>query len=80
MQDLQGPKIRLGQLKGPVTLPKGGHLILSGNTAHKEPFYLPTTYRNIAADTTPGKTILLADGRIILKVEAVDKAKREVKM
>jgi len=79
MQDLQGPKIRLGQLKGPVTLPKGGHLILSGNTAHKEPFYLPTTYRNIAADTTPGKTILLADGRIILKVEAVDKAKREVK-
>jgi len=78
MQDLQGPKIRLGKLKEPVTLPKGGHVVLSGNTSHKETFYLPTTYRNIASDTTPGKTILLADGRIILKVESVDKTKREV--
>ncbi len=78
MQDLQGPKIRVGKLTEPVTVRKGDKLILSGNTVHKETNYLPTTYRNIAADTVPGKTLLLADGRIIITVESVEKSKREV--
>ncbi|MFA6100818.1 MAG: pyruvate kinase [Victivallaceae bacterium] len=78
MLDLQGPKIRLGKLNAPVTLHKGGKVVLSGNAVHKEEFYLPTTYRNIAADTQSGKTILLADGRIILTVESVNQARREV--
>lgn len=78
MLDLQGPKIRIGKLDAPVTLHKGSQVILSGNTAHKTELCLPTTYRDIAADTRPGKTILLADGRIVLKVEAVNKARREV--
>lgn len=78
MQDLQGPKIRIGNLTAPVTLQKNDRVILSGHTIHKTPLYLPTTYRNIAADTKPGKTILLADGRIILSVENADVAKREV--
>ncbi len=71
MLDLQGPKIRLGKLNAPVMLHRNGKVILSGNAVHKEELYLPTTYRNIAADTQPGKTILLADGRIILAVESV---------
>lgn len=78
MQDLQGPKIRIGKLNAPVTVKKGDKIILSGNSVHKEPLYLPTTYRNIASDTQQGKTILLADGRIILHVESVQKSKREV--
>jgi pyruvate kinase len=78
MLDLQGPKIRLGKLNAPVTLHKGDRVVLSGNSVHKEELYLPTTYRNIAADTQTGKTILLADGRIILTVEAVNQARREV--
>lgn len=78
MLDLQGPKIRIGKLDAPVALHKGSQVILSGNPAHKTEFCLPTTYRGIASDTQPGKTILLADGRIILKVETVNKARREV--
>lgn len=78
MLDLQGPKIRIGKLNAPVTLCKGGRVVLSGNSVHKEELYLPTTYRNIAADTQTGKTILLADGRIILTVETVNQARREV--
>ena len=70
MQDLQGPKIRIGRLNAPITVKKGDKIILSGNSIHKEPLCLPTTYRNIASDTRPGKTILLADGRIILNVES----------
>ncbi|MDD3119223.1 MAG: pyruvate kinase [Victivallales bacterium] len=78
MQDLQGPKIRIGHLNGPVTLRHGDQVVLSGNTVHRSERYLPTTYRNIAADTEPGKTLLLADGRIILTVTGVEKSRREV--
>lgn len=78
MQDLQGPKIRIGKLNAPVELHKNDLVILSGNAVHKSELCLPTTYRNIAADSQPGKTILLADGRIILTVESADPARREV--
>ena len=78
LQDLQGPKIRIGKLNAPTTVKKGDIIILSGKTAHKSPFYLPTTYPKIAADTQPGKTILLADGRIILKVKSADPQTKEV--
>jgi pyruvate kinase len=78
LQDLQGPKIRIGKLEAPTTVKKGDEIILSGKTMHKSPLYLPTTYPKIASDTKPGKTILLADGRIILQVKSVDERKKEV--
>ena len=79
MQDLQGPKIRIGKLKTPITIKKGDEITLSGNTKHKEKFHLPTTYSQIASDTKAGKTILIADGRIILEVLETDKPKKEVR-
>jgi pyruvate kinase len=78
LQDLQGPKIRIGKLTAPVIVKKGDEIILSGKTIHSSPFYLPTTYPQIAADTKPGKTILLADGRIILQVKSVNPRIKEV--
>ena len=78
LQDLQGPKIRVAKLKEPVVVKKGATLTLSGNSAHKETCYIPTTYAQIASDTKAGKTILLADGKIILSVVKTDKRKKEV--
>lgn len=78
MQDLQGPKIRIGKLKTTTTVKKGDEIILSGNTEHKEKFYLPTTYPQIASDTKAGKAILIADGKITLKVLRTDRSKKEV--
>lgn len=78
LQDLQGPKIRVGKLNAPVTVKKGNKLVLSGNSVHKDAFYIPTTYKQIASDTKAGKTILLADGKIILSVTKTDKRKKEV--
>lgn len=78
MQDLQGPKIRIGKLKAPVTVKKGDEIILSGNAEHKEKFYFPTSYSQIASDTEIGKTILIADGRIIFEVTETDEPKKEV--
>jgi len=78
LQDLQGPKIRIGKLTAPVKVKKGDEIILSGKTIHQSTLYLPTTYPLIASDTKPGKTILLADGRIILQVKSADPQKKEV--
>jgi len=78
MQDLQGPKIRIGKLAAPVNLQKDDRVVLSGSEVQAGPLYLPTTYACIANDTKPGKTILLADGRIILTVEEVFPEKKEV--
>jgi len=78
MQDLQGPKIRVGILNAPVHVIKDQKITLSGNTAHKTEFNLPTTYTEIASDTKKGKTILIADGKIILEVLDTNKKKKEV--
>jgi len=40
---------------------------------------LPTTYAKIANDTETGKTILLADGTISLKVTQTNRKNREVR-
>ncbi|HJO94473.1 MAG TPA: pyruvate kinase [Victivallales bacterium] len=79
MQCLQGPKIRIGKLKNPVTVKKGQEIILSGNRNHDCEFTFPTTYSQIASDTEPGKKILIADGRVILKVIESYPDKKEVK-
>jgi len=68
LQDLQGPKIRIGKLKNDVTVNEGDEIVLTGQDEHKEEFYLPTTYKSIADDAKAGETILLADGKIIVKV------------
>lgn len=78
LQDLQGPKIRIGKLTCPVEVKKGDTVILSGRTVHKETLILPTTYPKIADDTEIGKSILLADGTIRLKVTKVRKERKEV--
>ncbi len=78
MQDLQGPKIRVGKLNSEVEVNAGDEITLSGKTVHREKFYLPTTYKNIADDTGAGKTILMMDGRIILQVKSVDPVRKEV--
>lgn len=78
LQDLQGPKIRVGNLDQSITVKKGNLLTLSGNSIQKNKFYIPTTYKQIAADTKPGKTILMADGKIILGVQETNKSKKEV--
>ena len=78
LQDLQGPKIRVGKLNSPVTVRKNDMIILSGHSRHVKKNILPTTYAKIANDTETGKTILLADGTISLKVTQTNRKNREV--
>lgn len=73
LQDLQGPKIRLGMLEGEVRLSRGDTAVLSSESdfvGTKE--RLPTSYPNLARDVRVGERILLADGRLSLVVESVE--------
>ncbi len=73
MQDLQGPKIRLGKLQGEVSLPAEEEVVLSShNDFLGTRARLPTTYERLARDLREGEPVLLADGRLILKVIAVE--------
>jgi pyruvate kinase len=69
MQDLQGPKIRVGALVGggPVRLESGRQLVICTQeglvgTAER----VGCTYASLARDVRPGDRILLDDGRIRL--------------
>ena len=72
LQDLQGPKIRLGKLEGVVPLPEGEEITLSSqNDFIGTRERLPTTYPQLARDVRVGETILLADGRLAVEVLSI---------
>ena len=78
MLAIQGPKIRIGDLRETIELKENSTVILSGKNTQDDDGYIPTTYSNIASDTKKGKTILVDDGKVILKVESTDPDKKEV--
>jgi pyruvate kinase len=70
LQDLQGPRIRLGEIQG------GSVLIEAGNQLRLTTRQIPGTSREVSvsyaalpADCQPGDSILLDDGLIRLRVE-----------
>ena len=74
LQDLQGPKIRLGPVEnGSVTIRKGERLVLTS-----EPLAASTaerafvSYDALADDVNPGGRILIDDGQIELRVTRVN--------
>ena len=72
LQDLQGPKIRIGRLPvEPVALKVGEAVTLTTRQAPPADA-LPTTYRNLPNDVAPGDRVLLDDGNMELRVLAVD--------
>ena len=79
LQDLQGPKIRLGEFEnGSITLEKGDPFILTSHpiTGNQEKSYV--SYDLLADEVPVGATILLDDGRVEMEVEAVYPERKEV--
>ncbi|HEX2094955.1 MAG TPA: pyruvate kinase [Longimicrobiaceae bacterium] len=68
--DLQGPKIRVGVLPGPVELRPGDAVTFAPEGEHRD-VELPTTYSHLAHDLDVGDVVLLADGLMELIVEDV---------
>ncbi|HIK41801.1 pyruvate kinase [Thermoleptolyngbya sp. M55_K2018_002] len=79
LQDLQGPKIRLGKFEqGPITLKKGDPYILTSRPLLGTQDISSVTYEPLAEEVPVGATILLDDGRVEMRVEAVDLDQREL--
>ena len=73
LQDLQGPKIRLGRFKnGPVNVKNGDKFILTSKNIDCNQDQANVTYDKLAEEVNIGNRILLDDGRVEMKVEEVD--------
>tara|TARA_B100000029_G_scaffold481269_1_gene530175 strand:+ start:433 stop:1857 length:1425 start_codon:yes stop_codon:yes gene_type:complete len=73
LQDLQGPKIRLGTFKeGPISLSAGDKFSLTSKEVECCQTIATVTYKQLANEVTKGRRILLDDGRVEMKVESVD--------
>ncbi|MDX1661341.1 MAG: pyruvate kinase [Gemmatimonadota bacterium] len=73
LQDLQGPKIRIGSIAGgSVELEEGETVRLKASDEEGDREVLTTTYRELPLDVASGDRILLDDGRLILVVEEVE--------
>jgi pyruvate kinase len=75
LQDLQGPKIRLGKFaNGPILLNKGDRFTLTSQEIPGTQEISSVTYPLLAEEVPNGATIMLDDGRVEMKVEEVDLA------
>ncbi|MGH7233875.1 MAG: pyruvate kinase, partial [Candidatus Saccharimonadales bacterium] len=70
VQDLQGPKIRLGDFDGAVEVKRGQTLVLKHNANYNESGHLPTQY-DLSSKVKRGERVLLFDGRVQSRVTAV---------
>jgi pyruvate kinase len=72
LADLCGPKIRVGRLAGgEVELRNGETVTLTTRDVVGAPGLIPSQYAGLPQDVTPGCRVLLADGLMELRVEAV---------
>ncbi|NJR40217.1 MAG: pyruvate kinase [Leptolyngbyaceae cyanobacterium CSU_1_4] len=79
LQDLQGPKIRLGKFEnGSINLEKGDPFILTSHLMPGTQEKSCVTYEPLAEEVPAGAVILLDDGRVEMRVEKVDKAAKEL--
>ncbi len=77
LQDLQGPKIRLGRFaEGPITLANGDSFTLTSRDVACNREIATVTYDRLADEVSEGSRILLDDGRVEMRVERVDQAQQ----
>lgn len=79
LQDLQGPKIRLGRFEtGSVVVNKGDSFTLTSRPIVGTQFISCVTYDLLAEEVPAGSRILLDDGRVEMRVEEVDRVAKEL--
>lgn len=79
LQDLQGPKIRLGRFEnGSISLNKGDRFTLTSKLMEGTQTMSAITYEPLADEVPEGSVILLDDGKVEMFVEKVDRVTREL--
>ena len=74
LQDLSGPKIRTGRLKGghAVELQVGSTIRIEAGDGDGDAEHIYTTFEELVRSVRPGGTLLIDDGKIELRVERTD--------
>ncbi len=73
LQDLQGPKVRVGRLKdGQVTLVEGSDIIISTRVELGDAKVIPTDFKELPESCKEGTRILLDDGLLEVVVKKVE--------
>ena len=72
--DLQGPKIRIGELENDIELKKNQSLSICSNLSESNGIdKIFISYPSFAKDVKPGENILVDDGKLIFKVVSTNK-------
>ncbi len=69
--DLQGPKIRIGNLPNSIEIHKG-EVLKFRHQPKVNGDILPVDYKGMADDVTPGEKIMIDDGKIQLEVKKIE--------
>ncbi len=77
LQDISGPKIRIGEVDGILELKKGDTIYLV-KSKPKSPYELTLSYPQIIDDLRPGEYVFFADGSIRAKVVEVAKGRAKL--
>jgi pyruvate kinase len=72
MQDLQGPKIRTGEVEGGTQLVEGNRVVIASGDFVGDASRLSTSYDRLADDVNPGDRLLIDDGLVGLRVESIE--------
>jgi pyruvate kinase len=73
LADLQGPKIRIGEVEnGEVLLTDGTKLTITTVESLSDATRLYTSYSGFPKDVKPGEFVLLDDGKMMLKIESTN--------
>lgn len=73
LMDIQGPKIRIGRVcEGGVPLVEGRSITITTDEVIGDYDLVPTTYAGLPSDVSAGDRVLIDDGLIELKVDAVE--------
>jgi len=72
MQDIQGPKIRIGEVVGETELVEGNRVAIAPGDFLGDATRLSTPYKQIVQDVKPGHRILIDDGLLELRVEEIE--------
>lgn len=79
LQDLQGPKIRLGKYEcGSIELEEGDHYILTSREVKCDQNIASISYEHLAEEVPPGARILLDDGRVEMVVKEIDRENQDL--
>jgi pyruvate kinase len=75
IQDLQGPKIRVGRMPGDQIILNKGDIVtvVPENSYNQDPHTIPIDYLYLAEEVKPGMQVLLADGLFELEITGIEK-------